>query len=1133
MGKKDFCICSYTNFFRELFDCLKGSKDFRVFANSCIEAEKSITTSPSLCALGCRKSMELSVKWLYSVDKTLTLPYNDNLSALIYNPSFVDSVDNKIMGKLKYILKLGNFAAHTNKNVTRREAILALDNLFDFIQFIDYCYGADYAERMFDETLLSPENAIPISKAEFDHLKNVLDDKTAEREKLLEEVKRLRAKMEILKTANQSKRVFTFKPLSEAETRRSIIDIDIKAMGWNFGENCVIEVPVIGMPISGRNPNGNGAADYVLYGDNGKPLAVVEAKRASRDPREGKQQAKEYADCLEKMTGQRPLIFYTNGYETWFWDDLNYPERPVYSIFSKEDLQRIINRRTARHLFENRMKIKDEITDRPYQKSAIQRVCKDFSGSRRKALLVMATGTGKTRIVVSLVDLLANHNWITNILFLADRRELVKQAKQAFNRHMPNLSTCNLLRREKGEKNTDRAIFSTYPTIMNAINEAKTDDGQKLFTPGHFDLIVIDEAHRSIFKKYKAIFDYFNALVVGLTATPKAEVERNTYEFFGLENNMPTYAYEYEIAIAEGYLCNYHCIEKLYKIPIKGITKKELSEEEQQALDDLFDSGEEAPDYISADEVNKIFFNIDTCRKVLSDVMQKGLKVEGGDKLGKTIIFARNHRHALFLEEQFNALYPQYCGEFARVIDNYEERAESLLDNFKTKDKYPQVAISVDMLDTGIDVPEILNLVYFKRVLSKSKFWQMFGRGTRLCEDLFGPGEHKKEFYVFDYLGNFEYFRQDFKGKESTDHRSLAEYAFELRVKIVFGLQDGKFADPENSEFRSELVDDLSSRITMLNREQFQVKQNLEYVEKYSDKNAFFCMTTTDTQDLIAHLANLIPAGNDDEFARRFDVLMYRYMLATIKIKIERNSNEADRYSIMRKVQAIASIMETKGTLPDILRNMKTILSLQDDDFWAKATMAELEEVRLTIRELMYCLRNEIKTKIINVADSVLFEQEGKRFPGDGSLESYHRRANRCIEENSDKASIQKLKNNQPLLDDDWEELEQIFWNEVGTQEEYNKVAEGVALGRFVRQLTGLSAEAINAAFSEFLNAALYSEEQIQMVKCVIDWLKKHGTLQPEEMKSDEFFGGLSVPEVWGMTTILSLGKNLKRLSSW
>jgi type I restriction enzyme R subunit len=1081
------------------FDFLQNNKEFQAFASACIEAEQSIVSSPALCALGVRKGAELAVKWLYSVDKNLKMPFKDNLSALIFNPSFVDTVDDEIMGKLKFIIKLGNFAAHTGKNITRQEATLSLGSLFDVVLFIDYCYGADYKDRTFDEALLLSESGTSIAKAEFDRLKAELDSKDDERQQLLDSMSQMQSEMEQLRVANTAARAYTAGTISEAETRKSYIDVDLKAMGWQFRQNCLEEVPVLGMP----NNTGDGYVDYVLLGDNGKPLAVVEAKKTTVDPKVGRQQAKLYADCLEKQHQQRPFIFFTNGYDTWFWDDGNYPERKVYSVFSKEDLQRLMNRRSQRISFDS-IQINPEITDRHYQKTAIQRICEEFSNSRRKALLVMATGTGKTRTAVSLVDVLTSHTWATNILFLADRIELVKQAKSAFTKHMPNLSSCNLCKRGD-DKPTDRAIFSTYPTIMNAINDEKTEDGKKLFTPAHFDLIIIDEAHRSIFKKYRAIFDYFDALIVGLTATPKDDVGHNTYEFFGLENNMPTYAYEYNTAVSEGYLTDYHCIERLYRIPVEGIHYDDLPAEQQTLFEEAFDEDEEIPDFISGESINSQFFNISTNQQILQDLMGKGLKVEGGDKLGKTIIFAKNHRHAEFIKQQFDLLYPQYRGEFARVIDNYEKYAEDLLTAFKQKDKYPQIAISVDMLDTGIDVPEILNLVFFKRVLSKSKFWQMFGRGTRLCEDVFGPGEDKQQFYIFDYLGNFEFFRQDPKGKESDENISMAEYTFKLKVLLIRELQDMKFQEQELIGYRTALVDDISSTIASLNREQFQVKQNLRLVEQYAETVAFQCISVIESDKIISRLAGLVPAIEDDESARRLDALMYKLALAKVQ------EDTSMQQSIINRIKTIARNLEPKATIPQVLERRDTIKKVQRDSFWAAATLLDVEEVRLQLRDLMQYLKKEMKTKIINVTDSVLLEKEGERFADDPAMEGYYQRAERYVKANESKPAIHKLKNNEQLTDDDWAELEKIFWHEVGTQKEYEAAANGVSLGRFVRGITGLSQEAALNAFSEFLDNQSFTEAQITFVRCVVDWVVQWGTLSPEDLKSEDFTGGVDL----------------------
>lgn len=1091
------------------FDFLKNETQFSAFSDACIEAEKSISVSPALCALGVRKSAELAVKWLYSVDSSLRMPYKDNFSALVYNQSFLDSIDEHILDRLKYIIKLGNFSAHTSTQVSYREATLALANLFDFVLFIDYCYGSAYEERLFDESLLAADNKQKISAAEFERLQKALDDQTKEREQMAEEMKQLRDSLEEMRKQNQEKRSYTANEKTEAETRRSIIDLDIKSMGWVFGKDCFEEVPVVGMP----NPSGTGSVDYVLYGENNKPIAVVEAKRTTVDAEVGKQQAYECARCLNEMTGQMPFIFYTNGYTTWLWDYGNYAARKVYSVFSKKDLQRLLERRTLLKPF-HQLNINPAITNRYYQKIAIQRICEDYANKKRKALLVMATGTGKTRTGISLVDVLQDHRWVTNILFLADRVELVRQAKKEFVKHMPNLSTCNLL--ERGEdKPTDRAIFSTYPTIMNAINDETTEDGQKLFTPGHFDLIIVDEAHRSIFKKYRAIFEYFDALLVGLTATPKDEVGHNTYEFFDLQDNMPTYAYEYEKARDEGFLVDYHCIEKLYQIPTQGLSYENLTPEQKEQYEDAFDEDDEAPDFISGSEIDTIYFNKDTTRRILSELMEKGLKVEGGDKLGKTIIFARRHSHAVFIEEQFNALFPQYGGEFARVIDNKVKYSAKLLEDFKDPTKMPQIAISVDMLDTGIDVPEVVNLVFYKQVFSKTKFWQMFGRGTRLCEDLFGPGQDKKEFYIFDYMGNFEFFAQNPQGKEASDTGSLAEKAFSLEVEIVRGLQGMDYQTDELRMLRRMLVYKLAMEIASLNREEFQVRQQLQYVDKYSKEESFQCLELTESERLISHVGNLIPQSEGDEYARRFDVLMLQIMVA----KLGGDNDKYDRFA--NTVKRSASILQQKATIPEVYAAKDTLQKVSDDSFWTTATLPELEEIRKELRDLMHFLRREIKTKVINVTDAVIFEREGERFTQETNLESYYERAYRYVEENADEPALHKLKNNIPLDQDDWAALERIFWSEVGTEEEYNKATHtdeeaSMPLGKFVRSLTGLDAETARQAFSGFLDTGKYTEEQVFFVQCIVDYIAEYGTLEQQEMADDEFAGGLSVVEVFG-----------------
>lgn len=686
-----------------------------------------------MCAVGCRKALELAVKWVYSADKTMQMPYKDNLQSLIHEPSFRFAVDYNTWGKLPFIIKLGNLAVHTERSVQASDALASLQGLFEFIQWVDYCYGTDYEERKFDETLI-PKEKVVVDTKKIKEQESLLGEKDAEIETLRKQIEQMSEQITAAKERHQQDRTFVAADLSEFKTRKIYIDVDIKQMGWKFiGVDADVqeEYPVEGMAgVVGQM----GYVDYVLFGKDGLPLAVVEAKRSSKDPNIGRKQAVLYADCLERKFGRRPMMFTTNGFETYFWDDRSSPQRKVSGIFSKDDLQKLMNRRTER-LDLMTIPIDDKITDRYYQKEAIRAVCEQIGLGFRKHLLVMATGTGKTRTASSLTDVLSRGKHVTNILFLADRTALVKQAKDDFKNYLPDMSLCNLCSNK--DDRSARIVFSTYPTMLNAIDDMKAKDGQRMFTPAHFDLIIIDESHRSIFKKYRAIFEYFDAIMVGLTATPKTDVDRNTYDFFEMEHGVPTYAYDYETAVyTDHVLVPYYNYEVKTKFLEEGITYDDLSDEDKERYEDDFIEDGLMPDFIPSAQLNKFVFNETTVDTVLQDLMERGIRVEGGDRLGKTIIFAQNKRHAEFVLERFNRLYPQYCGFFAQRVICDDTYAQTIIDDFKVPDKMPIIAVSVDMMDTGIDVPQCVNLVFFKKVRSKAKFWQMIGRGTRLCKGL-------------------------------------------------------------------------------------------------------------------------------------------------------------------------------------------------------------------------------------------------------------------------------------------------------------------------------------------------------------------------------------------------------------
>ncbi|KJS16490.1 MAG: DEAD/DEAH box helicase [Peptococcaceae bacterium BRH_c4b] len=1066
------------------FEFLQGQTEYTLFATACIEAERVLATSPAMAAVGSRKAFELAVKWVYSADNTITMPYKDNLQSLIHEPSFKFAMDNRTWSKLPYIIKLGNLAVHTEKAISRSDAILSLSSLFEFVQWIDYCYGANYEERYFNEANIPAEKVIldETKIKEKDSLIEQKDSELALRAKIGAMSERFTADKE----QHKEERRFTPEDISEFLTRKKYIDVDLKLLGWVFGDDVREEVELYGMP----NNEEKGKADYVLYGKDGLPLAIIEAKRTSKDPKIGTHQAKLYADCLEKMTGRRPMMFTTNGFETYLWDDVTSPQRKVSGVFSKADLEKLMNRRNERKVLDE-IPIDDKITDRYYQKEAIRAVCENIETGHRKALLVMATGTGKTRTASSLTDVLSRGGYVTNTLFLADRTALVKQAKDAFRNHLPDMSLCNLLS-NKDDKNA-RIVFSTYPTMLNAIDTAKSDDGKRLFTPAHFDMIVVDEAHRSIFKKYRVIFEYFDGVLVGLTATPKTEVDRNTYDFFEMEKGVPTYAYAYETAVEEDHvLVPYHNIEVKTKFLEQGITYDELSEEDKARYEEDFTDEDGAmPDFIPSPALNEYIFNQATVDMVLEDLMTKGIKVAGGDRLGKTIIFAQNKKHAQYIIERFDKLYPQYHGSFAkRVIcdDNY---AQTIIDDFKVAEKEPHIAVSVDMLDTGIDVPELVNLVFFKRVRSKTKFWQMIGRGTRLCKNLFGDGQDKTHFVIFDYLGNFEFFRQHKKGLQGNETQSLSEAIFAKRVRLIHHLQQSAFIGEPYQAIRTDLIETVVQQINALNTELVSVKMQLQYIENYKSADAFVCLSDLDKHNLIAFLAPIVYMDDTDEFAKRFDNFMYGMMIAQIEGRPQFRKGKKQLINICTNLARRAAISQIKEKL-------ELINTIGSDEFWQSSDILDFEKVRVDLRSLIKFIideggRNPVYT---NLSDDILMVKEGEGLGPAYEFEEYKLKVNRYIEKNRDHLAIYKLRNNIPLTAFDYGSLEHILTGELGTAEDYRREYQNTPFGLLVRKIARLEYEAACVAFSEFINDQSLSQTQIVFVKKVIDYIVQNGYIE-------------------------------------
>ncbi len=1067
------------------FDYLQelGLNDLHKF---CSTAEELQVSNPELSAVSARKALEYIVRALYLM-KNVEIPERASLFELVDGETFREFIgDERVMMSVHYVRKVGNNAAH-NTPVTKRESFFCLLNIYNVVAAILLKLRVISSIAPFNDTLIPRSPQAPIVTAP----------------KVVEVTAESAVVKAASKEAVEDNTPVQELPLdiSEAETRRLYIDLMLKEAGWEVLDTegaiqpskACVEVEVEGMP----NNEGIGYCDYVLFGSNGLPLAVVEAKRTSVSPIKGKHQAELYADCLEKRYGIRPVIYYTNGFETYIIDGLGYPSRRLYAFHTESDLELLIQQRQRHDITD--FSVKDNITDRHYQKMAIKSVCEHFNCKHRRGLLVMATGTGKTRVSISLVDVLARNGWVKNVLFLADRIPLVSQAHKNFVKLLPHMTT-SVLSEDKDPDTTARITFSTYQTMINYI-----DRDEKAFSVGRFDLIIIDEAHRSIFGKYTAIINYFDALLVGLTATPRDEVDRSTYETFQMEQGVPNYAYELEDAVSEGYLVNYRGFKRGSLILKEGIKYKDLSPKEQEQLEKVWEyeqakkaiDGEDYRRDIRSDEIFKYIFNLDTIDHVLQDLMENGLKVQSGERIGKTIIFAYNHRHAEMIVERFYALYPEYASEsseFCALIDNYVTYSKDLIDKFEIRDGNPQIAVSVDMLDTGIDVPDVLNLVFFKIVKSKIKFMQMIGRGTRLSKDVFGPGHDKEFFYIFDWCRNFEYFDKNPDGNKAKTVPSLTEKIFSLRARIAFQLQHQKW---QEDEFARELHDEtkavLKEQVAALSDSHISVRERWEQVSHFKNDDNWVYISEVDVNTLSNEIAPLLPKNTLDESAKKFDVL-------TMLIELSLLDGETNCVKAVQNVQTIAEKLQEKATLPQVQAAMPTIKEVLSEVAWQNVSLKWLEKVRKDLRDLVkFLMGGDNKWFSVDIEDTI--SDEGT-IDGITPRVTYKQSVLDFLSQNRNLPVLQKIYDMEQLTVADVKELERILWQELGSKEDYNRFTSGMQCGSnvaiFIRSILGIDRKNAVRMFSEFISGNELNADQEDFLMTIISYVCENGDITKE-----------------------------------
>lgn len=1093
-------------------------------ADAASRAERLVHADARASCFYARRALELAVRWSFKHDPALRLPYQDNLSALLHEPTFKQTAGEAVFSKARVIVTLGNAAVHNQRAVPVDDALAAVRELFHVGYWLARTYGRTGkppAGLAFEPTSL-PRPGDTVRKTQ-EQLKSLESELRARDERLVElladkaalddELVRLRVEVaEARATAAATPDAHNY---SESETRDLFIDLLLREAGWSLDQPRDREFEVTGMPTTATGGSGTGYVDYVLWGDDGRPLAVIEAKRTRRDARVGQQQAKLYADCLEAQFGRRPVIFYTNGYEHWLWDDTRYPPRRVQGFYKRAELELLMQRRDTRRSLAD-ASVSASIVERPYQVRAIRRVAEAFERDHeRKALLVMATGSGKTRTVIALCDLLQRCNWAKRVLFLADRVALVTQAINAFKAHLPDSSPVNLVT----DRDTDGRVYaSTYPTMMGLIDQVS--NGQRRFGSAHFDLVIIDEAHRSVFQKYRAIFDYFDSFLVGLTATPKDEIDRNTYSLLELENGVPTDAYPLEDAVRDGYLVPWQALSVPLKFQREGIMYDDLPEEDKEQWDALeWDDEGLIPEKVEAEALNKWLFNTDTVDKVLAHLMTHGQKVVGGDRLGKTIIFAKNQPHADFIADRFNVHYPHLRGEFARVITFKTEYAQSLIDAFSRKDTAPHIAISVDMLDTGIDVPEVVNLVFFKLVRSKTKFWQMVGRGTRLCPDLFGPGQHKTHFTIFDYCQNLEFFSQDVAHIGGTAAESLAQRLFRSRLELVTVLDSVLETDDAAAarESTPAYVDPATDRhvrtavATLLHREvsampmdNFMVRPHRRLVERFAREDAWSALTPEDSADLSHAVAGLpTTLEPEPEEAKRFDLLALHLQLCVLR-------HEPGFERLRDKVKAIAGLLSEKGAIPMVREQLPLIEDVQGDDWWQDVTVPMLETMRRRLRSLVQFIEKRERRIVYTdfedeIGPATHVDLGGLAVGTD--MARFRAKAQQFLRAHLDHVVVRKLRWSVPLTAHDLEELQHLLASSGagGPEVLTAAAAQAEGLGLFVRGLVGLDREAAKQAMGTFIAGRTFNASQLEFLDLVVDHLTEHGVMTPDRLYASPF----------------------------
>ncbi len=1072
-------------------------------------AEQYVRPDPSSALVKLRSFAEHMVLGIYR-QLGLPKPYQANLIDLLNNDSFKSVVPVVILDKLHTIRIHGNKAAH-GRTIISENALPLLREAYDLSRWLFITFHGGKADQCVAYQTPPVGGAAGETKARLKREKKSALERLAAQEArmqaLLKElegerqraelVEKNAAELQFIQSSAQS--AVDALQFDEATTRSRLIDGQLLDAGWDVGadgrntEEVTQEEEIQDQPTD----SGLGYADYVLWDDNGKPLAVIEAKKTAKSAEIGRKQAVLYADGLEKKHSQRPAIYYTNGIDIWLWDDVQgYPPRKLFGFYSKDSMQYLVNYQRVAKKDLDTFPPSAEIAGRLYQIEAISRVTERFTGKHRKALVVQATGTGKTRVAVSIAELLNRAGWTKRVLFLCDRRELRKQAKNTFGNFLPGEPLTIVGARTAGDRN-QRIYLATYPAMMRIF---------QTFDTGFYDLLIADESHRSIYNIYGDLFKYFDCLQVGLTATPVEFVARNTYQLFDCEEGLPTAYYPLERAVKEEFLVPFEVFTHTTQFLRQGIKYAELTAEQIKQLEE---DGEE-PKLLEyeVESIDKQVFNKDTNRAILRNLMENGIREATNQHPGTSIIFARNHNHAMLMRELFDEMYPQYGGKFCQVIDNYDPRAEQLIDDLKGDGNNDEltIAISVDMLDTGIDIPEIVNLVFAKPIKSKVKFWQMIGRGTRLCPNLLGPGKDKQVFRIFDHWGNFDFFDLPKPEAEPVPSKALMQQVFEARIDLAETALN--LAETAVFDLAADLI---GADLASLPEESIPVREKWREKRTVSVPETLHAFTPATVAVLRGDMAGLMQWVNIHGAAEAYqlDLLIVRMQTALL-----RKSGRLEDY----KDKLLDRVNALEMHLNQVRVKAETIRKVNDKTFWVKATVEDLEEIRLDLRGIMHFhqrLRGPgtLPPKILDIKEDAAKYETRQRSASLQSIDmkAYEKLVEAALNDLFDtNPTLKRIRAGEAVSEADITALiSLILTQHPGVdlnvlQDFYPDTA--MSLDFIIRSIIGMDPEAVRNRFTTFaLKHPKLTAQQLRFLGLLQNHIARYGSIEIERLYEDPF----------------------------